>query len=130
MGQLLNLTPILETHGASLEQLSIHEFESDCTYATCNATWTRPGLSVSEIEELNSAAPNLQSLTLDGYRRANRWPVSMFNALSAFPNLAQLTIYFTLEDPWRTKPTEHCAVREDVRGKYCVVDELMEPYLS
>ncbi|KAJ9666605.1 hypothetical protein H2201_003264 [Coniosporium apollinis] len=130
MGELLNMTPILSQHGASLERLSIHEFERDCNYATGNATWTRPFLSIPDIEEIKRSAPYLQSLTLDIYRSANRWPTATLKALSTFPNLTDLTINFDLEDPWRTKYAEHCMVREEARDEYCGVNELMRPYLN
>ncbi|KAH8689894.1 hypothetical protein BGW36DRAFT_307061 [Talaromyces proteolyticus] len=130
VGQPLNMTPILETHGASLEKLNIHEFEHDCRYATGNATWVRPVLGVSEVEEIIVSAPNLKELTLDVYRSSNKWPNSMLKALSKFPHLARLTIYFDLEDPGRTRYAERCLVNEWVHGQYCTIHELMEPQLN
>jgi hypothetical protein len=130
MGRPLNMTPILQTHGASLEKLSIHEFEHDCRYATGNATWVRPVLSVSEVEEIALSAPNLKELTLDVYRSSNKWPNSMLKALSKFPHLAQLTMNFNLEDPTRSKYAEHCFVNERARDEYCIIHELMEPQLN
>ncbi|MCJ1391869.1 hypothetical protein MMC18_004736 [Xylographa bjoerkii] len=132
MGELLNMTPILETHGPSLQKLRIHEFERDCRYATGNATLIRPFLSVVQIEEINIAAPKLESLSLDVYRSANRWPSPLFKALSAFPNLSNLTIYFDLDDAWRTRRTKKCYLRdeESIWNKYCTVHELMQPFLN
>ena len=130
MGELLNLTPILETHGTSLEKLKIHELEHDCTYETGNSTWTRPSLTVAEIKQLNAAAPNLQSLTLDVYRSNNDWPITILKALSAFPNLSHLTLSFDLEDPQHRRYTKECWTHGSGRDKYCMVNELMLPLLN
>lgn len=130
MGQPLNMTPILETHGASLEKLSIHEFEHDCRYETGNATWVRPVLSVLEVEEIILLAPNLKELTLDVYRSSNKWPISMLKTLSKFPHLARLTINFNLEDPRRSRYAKKCYVNEWARDEYCSINELMEPQLN
>uniref|UniRef100_A0A093UQA7 Hydroxylamine reductase n=1 Tax=Talaromyces marneffei PM1 TaxID=1077442 RepID=A0A093UQA7_TALMA len=130
MGRPLNMTPILETHGVSLEKLSIHEFEHDCRYNTGNATWVRPVLSVSEVEEIILSAPNLKELTLDVYRSSNKWPNTMLKTLAKFPHLAQLTLNLDLEDPRRSKYVEWCSMKESVRDKYCTINKLMEPQLN
>jgi hypothetical protein len=130
VGQLLNMTPILKTHGSSLKKLNIHEFEYDCRYETGNATWVRPVLSVSEVEEIIFAAPNLKDLTLDVYRSSNKWPISMLKTLSKFPHLARLTINFNLEDPRRSRFAKKCYVNGWVRDEYCNIHELMEPQLN
>jgi hypothetical protein len=130
MGQPLNMTPILETHGASLEKLSIHEFEHDCRYETGNATWVRPVLSVLEVEEIILLAPNLKELTLDVYRSSNKWPISMLKTLSKFHICSRLTINFNLEDPRRSRYAKKCYVNEWARDEYCSINELMEPQLN
>ncbi|MCJ1398349.1 hypothetical protein MMC11_001547 [Xylographa trunciseda] len=132
MGQLFNMTPILETHGAALRKLRIHEFERDCTHESGNATLIRPFLSLTQIEEINVGAPKLESLSLDVYRSANRWPVTLFKSLSSFPNLSELTIYFDLEDAWRTRRTKRCFLSNvaSVWDRYCTVHELMQPVLN
>lgn len=130
MGRPLNMTPILETHGASLEKLSIHEFEHDCRYATGNSTWVRSVLSVSEVEQIVLSAHNLKELTLDVYRSSNEWPNSMLKALSKFPHLARLTMNFNLEDPSMSKYAERCLVDERARDKYSIIHGLMEPQLN
>lgn len=130
IGRPLNLTPILEIHGATLEKLSIHEFEHDCRYETGNATWVRPVLSVSEIEEIRLSAPNLRELTLDVYRSSNKWPNAILKALSKFPLLTQLTMNFNLEDLNKSRHAERCFVRGWARDDYCIVQELMEPQLN
>ncbi|MCJ1281074.1 hypothetical protein MMC26_000392 [Xylographa opegraphella] len=132
MGELLNITPILEAHGPSLRKLIIHEFERDCTYESGNATLIRPFLNVAQIEEIKTAAPNLESLSLDVYRSANRWPTTIFKALTAFPNLSNLTLHFDLEDAWRSRRTKQCYLRNEdsIWDKYCTVHELMQPILN
>ncbi|KAI9848031.1 MAG: hypothetical protein M1837_001133 [Sclerophora amabilis] len=130
MGQLLNMTSILQTHGASLEKLSIHEFERDCAYETGNVTWKRPVLSVLEIGEIARASPNLRSLTLDGYRDGDTWPTTTLEALSAISSLSHLSIWFDLKDPRHIKHTKNCFVNEQARDKYCVVPELLSPRLD
>ncbi|MCJ1380635.1 hypothetical protein MMC17_003743 [Xylographa soralifera] len=132
MGKLLNITPILEAHGPSLQSLRIHEFERDCTNEASNATLIRPFLDIAQIEEINAAAPKLESLSLDVYRSANRWPITIFKALTAFPNLSNLTIYFDLEDAWRKRRTKGWYLRDEdsIWDKYCTVHELMQPILN
>lgn len=130
MGRPLNMTPILETHGASLEKLRIHEFEHDCRYETGNATWVRPVLSVSEVEQIVLSAPNLKELTLDVYRSSNKWPNSMLKTLSKFPHLTRLTMNFNLEDPSTSKYAELCVVNERARDEYCTIHGLVEPQLN
>ena len=132
MGELLNMTPILEAHGPSLQALRIHEFERDCTYESGNATLIRPFFNLAQIEEIKTAAPNLQSLSLDVYRSANRWPTTIFRALSSFPNLSHLTMYFDLEDAWRKTRTKRCYLRDEdsIWDQYCTVHELMQPILN
>lgn len=132
MGQLLNMTPILQAHGASLETLAIHEFESECKYETCNATWARPIFSVSDLEEINTAAPKLQTLTLDVRQNRGKWPVAIFRALSKFANVSDLNIYVDLEDRERTKYVNKCYIFREgpFRDQYCKINELMEPQLN
>ncbi|MCJ1418571.1 hypothetical protein MMC32_004919 [Xylographa parallela] len=132
MGKLLNMTPILEAHGPSLRKLGVHEFERDCAYESSNATLIRPFLNLAQIDEINTAAPNLESLSLDVYRSANRWPTKIFKALTAFANLSNLTMYFDLEDAWRTRRTKECYLRDEdsIWDKYCTVHELMQPTLN
>ena len=132
MGRLLDMKKILGTHGVTLERLEIHEFERDCAYSTCNVTWTRPSLTVAEIEEIRDNAPLMQSLELDLYRSADRWPILSLNALSLFSNLTNLTINFDLEDPNRRKRVKHCNFRneEEIWDRYCTINDLMHPLLN
>ena len=132
MGKLLNMTPILEAHGSSLKQLKIHEFERDCTYESGNATLIRPFLTLAQIEDINIAAPNLESLSLDVYRSANQWPIAIFKALAAFHKLSSLTIYLDLEDAWRKRRTKYCYLRDEAGNwdTYCTLHELMQPLLN
>ena len=132
MGKLLDMSTILGAHGATLERLEIHEFERDCAYETSNITWTRPSLTVAEIEQIREKVPLLQSLELDLYRNADRWPTSSLNALSLFSNLTNLTINFDLEDPSHRKRVKYCNLRntEEIWDQYCTINELMHPLLN
>jgi hypothetical protein len=126
MGEHLNMTAILATHGHSLEELTIHEFERDCTYSTGNATWGRPFLSVAELDEIRIKAPLLRSLSVDVYRSVNKWPNKIFDTLSAFPNLEQLNLHFDAENPLEKKIAEACYTREI----YCIINEAITPLLN
>ena len=93
--ELLDLKPILDRHGHTLQTLRIHENERDCAYETGNITWKRPTLALDELRDLRAMAPNLESLTLDLQRTHGKWPTSMFKVLSTFDNLQDLTLYLS-----------------------------------
>jgi hypothetical protein len=96
MGALLNMTEILQVHGATLQTLSIHEYEHDCR-SDLNKTWTRPTLSVSELDAINKLAPQLQHLELD-VPRDKDWPWESLIQISKLQELVSVTLWFDLED--------------------------------
>lgn len=123
MGELLNVTDLLQRHGQTMENLTIHEFERDCRPCG-NTTWGRPTLSIDELQSINDLAPNLKSLELDIYRRWD-WPHRIFNVLSQFQNLESLTLWFDLEDPYEQTKPKLC-----YRQQNCVMNVPMEPFLD
>lgn len=127
MGVLLDMNPILETHGHSLVSLGIHEFERDCIYDGWNETSVRPTLNASQIQYISEATALLESMELDIHRSDEGWPTSTFAALSSFANLRKLTLYSDLEDPTRRRPVEHCFLNNP---EYCFVPALAEPQLD
>jgi hypothetical protein len=124
MGELLNVTDILEVHGPSLENLTIHEFESDCRPG-CNETWGRPTFSVKDLRSINEMAPVLTSLEVDVYRRGS-WPHHIFSTLSQFQNLKMLTLWFDLKNPHEQIQARPCART----ANYCMMNPAMEPRLD
>ena len=132
MGNMPNMTQILAAHGPTLRKLKIHDHERDCMYETGNSSWTRQTFDVAQIEELRLGASNLESLTIDVWRGADGWPVSALDALSKFPKLSHLKLYFNLEDPWHIRLAENCYFH-DITGlmeQHCLISELMQPLLN
>jgi hypothetical protein len=124
MGELLNISDILQVHGPSLENLTVHEFECDCTPCG-NTTWGRPTLSINELRSINELAPDLKYLEIDVYRRRD-WPHRVFEELSLFQNLTSLSLWFDLENPYEQIKSKHCYWQED----FCLINVAMEPRLD
>ena len=129
MGQTLDMTRIFASHGATLKHLKFHEHERDCVHGTGNSSWTRPLFDVSQVEDLHTAAPSLETLTLDLWRGTNGWPYDVLMELSNFSNLSHLTIYFNLEDPWHTRYAKDCYSQELDQPR-CRLSDLMKPLLN
>ena len=127
-GDIIDLKPILQKHGNSLRKLAIHEEEGACAGLEGKVTWSRPTLSGSELQNLNTAAPHLESLEIDIARTSAKWPQSIFDILSNFSKLRNLTIHVDLENPNRTHPVKQCALVPS--APECYVPELMEPVLT
>ena len=128
LGYLIDLEPILKTHGDSLRNLILHENERSCIQLEDNNTWSRPTLSDRQLQNLNSATPHLETLEIDIARNADGWPQSTFEVLSNFSQLRNLTLHFVLEDLNRTHPVRRCALNPS--APECFVPELMNPVLS
>ena len=128
LGALLDLEPILRTHGNSLRNLVLHEHEHACNRRKNSNTWSRPTLSDTQLQNLNTAAPRVETLELDIARNASHWPQSTFEVLSNFRRLRNLTLHFDLEDSSRTHPVRRCALSPS--APECFVPEMMDPVLS
>ena len=59
-GRLLDLEPILKTHGSSLRHFSLHEYERDCE--NHNGFWSRPALSAAQVRHLKNAGATPRDL--------------------------------------------------------------------
>ncbi|KAK8044465.1 hypothetical protein PG993_004489 [Apiospora rasikravindrae] len=99
-----NLDPILQAQGKSLTSLE--------WYTPENLWSTRPLLSITQLRNLSTAAPNLVSLTLDLNRDEHEddWPWGRLEALRAgMPSgLERLTIRFEMaSECLRQKPAVH-----------------------
>lgn len=132
MGQTLDVTRILASHGATLKHLKVHEHERDCVLGTGNSSWTRPSFDVSQVKNIHTAAPDLETLTLDLWRGSNGWPYDILSELSNFSNLSHLTIYFNLEDPWHTRYAKDCYSDpfQELDQPGCHLPDLMKPLLN
>ena len=128
LGSLLNLEPILKIHGDSLRKLVLHEHEHSCNRLENGNTWSRPTLSDVQLQNLNDAAPRLETMELDIARDAGNWPQSTFEVLSNFGNLRNLTLHFLLEDPSHKHSVRWCALTRS--APECFVSELATPVLS
>ena len=122
LGSLLNYTKILQRHGQRLTQLGFHDFEADCGSAYSNRSWIRPTFSATEIEEIGGLAPHLKHLILDVNRTPGTWPkADIFKALSAFPDLDTLSLYFNLQDSRRWINEKHCISKSVGTIGYCTI---------
>lgn len=83
----MNLTEILDRHGAALETLEIHEWEGD--------HFLRPTLSRAELEQIRQKCPSLSKLSLD-INRNGTWPFDLLYPLAANRNLSSLELFFEL----------------------------------
>ena len=108
LGGHLEITKLLEKHGPTLEQFTIHNLENDCQYITGNDSWVRPYLNLSEIAEIRERAPHLKSLGLDVHRTSSTWLGGVFKELSEFTDLEDLTMYFNNQDPYNWNETRYC----------------------
>jgi hypothetical protein len=80
-----------------------------------------------EIRQINRLVPNLKSLKLDVFRMG-KWPQKIFDAVSEFEELVDLTLWFNNKDPYHTKVASRCYARNPLDN--CVVQEQMQPVLS
>ena len=128
LGIIPDLEPILKSHGNSLRNVVLHEHENACNGPKDSNAWFRPTLSDRQLQDLNNAAPRIETLGLEIARHASHWPESTFKILSEFRNLHNLTLHFDLEDSSRTHPVRRCALSPS--SPECFVPELMEPMLS
>ena len=110
-GRLLDLGPILKTHGRNLTSLTLHEHESDVNDRSL-PNGIPQTLNVTQIRQLADNVPYLESLALDVARNNGRWPTATLEALSRFPAVRNLTLHFALEnqtvvarDDWMTAVT-------------------------
>lgn len=107
-GSFLNLLAILEKHGNTIQNLTLHDFEQDCSKVGGNSQWTRPYLAVEQISQIRTSAPNLQHLGLAIFRdEKTGWPTAIFEAIAEISHLKSLTVYFDLEEANNEVELEH-----------------------
>ncbi len=83
----MNLSEILDCHGASLNTLEIHEWEG--------SHLLRPSLSCHDIDQFREKCPSLSKLGLD-INRDGAWPFELLDPLAANRNLSSLELSFEL----------------------------------
>lgn len=127
MGEHLPLEPILDAHGGSLRELTIHEFERDCAGPLLDASWSRPTLGVAELRMIKEKAPQLGALTLD-LRREGDIPVPELELLSTFPDdLREATIHLAMNN---VRHLEGCRAASVYDLEKCEQKGLMEPKIG
>ena len=83
----MNLTEMLDRHGASLSTLEIHEWEG--------SHFLRLTLSRHDIDQIKEKCPSLSKLGLD-INRDGAWPFELLDPLAANRNLSSLELSFEL----------------------------------
>lgn len=85
------LLTILETHGASLQSLSLKQREGQ------EAHLRRPMLSLTDLSAIQDSCPHLKHLSLDIDRNASTgWPNATFRAITQISSLDSLTLRFEI----------------------------------
>lgn len=92
---LLDWDQIMGRHGATLQELTIREFESNDRFNP------RPTFSASKIQDLKASCPNLTQLGLD-INRNGTWPYPILDTLVTFPKIRALDLFFEIGEDLHT----------------------------